>query len=278
MAPDAYATRWPTGIVLAVLGILVTTPLWPRNDGTAYAGGVEDRSTNIQHSIDVAWLERIARSPAVAAELASRLRHSPRPWFVRRSAYLRLGSLATAASLAAVIRIETAMATRVTATPTLGADEEDSDGDGWTDAAELRLGLNPQRSDSDGDGLPDGADTCPLLRRHSMVDGRAAAIQRAFLARFGFGPQRQALRVTSEPVHVYGYGGLVLFGFTHPSARGLDARGAQYVSWGIAQSANDITVWISTWFGPRAGDSTQYMLKRFFDQWFVVGIRSYGIA
>jgi hypothetical protein len=37
-------------------------------------------------------------------------------------------------------------------------------------------------------------------------------------------------------------------------------------------------VWISTWFAPLGGDSTQYMLKRFFDQWFVVGIRSYGIA
>ncbi len=38
----------------------------------------------------------------------------------------------------------------------------DSDADGLTDIAEVRLGLDPRSADSDGDGRPDGADAAPL--------------------------------------------------------------------------------------------------------------------
>jgi len=158
----------------------------------------------------------------------------------------------------------------------LSALRKDRDADGWTDEEERLLGLDPRRSDSDDDGIPDGADTCPLLPGRTTSDERALAIQRVFLTVFGFSNQHQALRVTSEPVHLFGYGAPVLFGFAHP--RDLVGHGATYITWKTWRSGADMQVEISTWNDVLAGDLFRYVLKRFNDQWFVVGGGLAGIS
>lgn len=51
----------------------------------------------------------------------------------------------------------------------------DSDGDGWSDKLEARLGTNPQLADSDGDGTPDPLDPAPGCAREAESNANAAA-------------------------------------------------------------------------------------------------------
>jgi len=375
------ATRCVTGIALIVLCGFGLSQLWPSSDVPAQGGaspGSQGPLTDIGKSTDVAWLQRIAVSSEFAAALAAKPPGWPQPPVLRSAAYVRLGNIGTAASLAALTTIETAMQAIATATETVNVDEwpreengfgkglaetpgpdgrtyrvmfwnlqgqhdlfltssrtpadraswtrplptgsdvdwpppsvtitwsdqdtltlrytmrsqptrqrslslsalrTDSDADGWTDEEERRLGLDPRRSDSDADGIPDGADTCPLLPRSPNSDETSVAIQRVFLAQFGFSRGRQALWVTSDPVHVFGYGAPVLFGYTPPPiARVFDQRGATYVSWKSSQSGDEMLIEIAGWNNPRAAWGTQWALKRFNDQWFVVGARGSWIA
>jgi hypothetical protein len=62
-------------------------------------------------------------SPEFAAELAPKPPGWPQPRVLRTEAYVRLGSVGTAASLAAIATIEAAIATRVTATQTVNVGE-----------------------------------------------------------------------------------------------------------------------------------------------------------
>ena len=156
----------------------------------------------------------------------------------------------------------------------LAALRADSDADGWADEEERRLGLDPRRADSDADGIPDGADACPLLKRGSTFDEQAVAIQRVFLSQFGFSTGRQAWWVTSDPVHVFGQGAPVLFGYAHPPwGRAFAQRGATFVSWKLSQSGDEMLIDITAWNNPRAAYGTRYVLKRVNAQWFVVGTR-----
>jgi hypothetical protein len=369
------AIQWLHGVALTGLAVWgLSHPCRPNIPAEA-SGDRQSRLVEIGKSGDIAWLQRIVMSPDYAAELAADPSGWPPPSILRRIAYLRLGSLGTAASLTAIATIETGMARRATATDTVNVDEwpreengsgkglaeavgpdgrtyrvvfwnlqgrydlfltssrtpadrgswtrplptgsdvdwpppavtiewkdrntillqyrmqsrgarerslalpalrTDSDADGWTDSEEERLGLNPRKADSDADGIPDGVDTCPLLPSSRSFDERAAAIRRVFLAEFGFSTRRQALRVTSDPVHVFGYGAPVLFGYTQP--RGFDERGATYVSWKLSQVGDEMLIDITAWNNPRAAHGTRYVLKRFGDQWFVVGTRGEWIA
>jgi hypothetical protein len=159
----------------------------------------------------------------------------------------------------------------------LAALRRDTDGDGWTDDEERGLGLNPRRADSDGDGIRDGADICPLLPATAGSDARALAIQRVFFARFGFLSGHAALRVMSEEaVHVFGYGGPVLFGY--PRQTGFGGRGATYVYWTLSQSGDEMFITIGTWQSMLSGEHMRFVLKRLNGQWFVVGARGGGMA
>jgi hypothetical protein len=53
--------------------------------------------------------------------------------------------------------------------------ERDSDGDGWTDHEEARLGLDAHDADSDGDDLPDGRDPAPRIARPRPAPAMSAS-------------------------------------------------------------------------------------------------------
>src|SRR5207244_1782683 len=112
--------------------------------------------------------------------------------------------------------------------------ERDSDGDGWTDLEEGRIGTNPHAADSDGDGIPDGRDVCPLypLPRPDLSDDNNIILDKAVFAAFALTGSRQLLYVTpSTPrLHVRGYGGPLIFDRAIPNS---GSTGGVYVSWKI---------------------------------------------
>jgi hypothetical protein len=90
----------------------------------------------------------------------------------------------------------------------------DTDGDGWTDIEEVRLGLDPKKADTDGDGISDGQDICPDCApdKKDADDLDVTLIQKAFFTVFGFTDTRNifVLAAGSRPVQLWGYRGVVL--------------------------------------------------------------------
>ena len=155
----------------------------------------------------------------------------------------------------------------------------DTDGDGWTDLEEPRLGLNPRLADSDGDGIPDGRDTCPLLAKPSQSDDFSVAVRRVFLVRFAFSRSRDAIFVTpgSTLVHLFGYGGPVLFGRDIPSDH--NGRGATYVSWKlVSRSAEEMVIEMTDWENILGASGQQFVVRMIAGEWIVVKIAGGWIA
>jgi hypothetical protein len=327
----------------------------------------------VQQSTDVKWLEQIASSAASAQE-AQRSSPIGMAKLLRGAAYARLGDIGTAESLAAVERIEQALA-EIPLTPTTvplgvwpsvgwhmgdveqtplataaasdgttyavviasllgGSDfflistrtpenpqswsrpkllgppprrdggraasltfrgpttlvlnvnggemqfaleeiERDSDGDGWTDLEEGRIGTNPHASDTDGDGIPDGRDVCPLYAAPGprASDDSDSILQKAVFAAFALTGSRQMLYVTpsTQRVHFTGYGGPILFD------RAIPRDGASegvYVSWKIRDhSATDAVVEVTDWEGLLAAGGQDVFLKKVLGKWTVVAIK-----
>ena len=148
----------------------------------------------------------------------------------------------------------------------------DSDGDGWTDIEEARLETDPHDPDSDGDGMPDGADVCPLYAASKEEAGSDTTIilQKAIFAAFGLTGSRQLLYVTpdSPRVHVFGYGGPILF--DHPITKdGLP--GGPYVTWRIAErTAATARVELSDREATTSGGGQDVLLRKVGDTWVVV--------
>ena len=152
----------------------------------------------------------------------------------------------------------------------------DSDGDGWTDIEEARLETDPHDPDSDGDGMPDGADVCPLYAASKEETERDTTIilQKAIFAGFGLTGSRQLLYVTpdSPRVHVFGYGGPILF--DHPIT--ADALpGGPYVTWRIIErTAATARVELSDREATTSGGGQDVLLRRLGDTWVVVSRRT----
>jgi hypothetical protein len=147
----------------------------------------------------------------------------------------------------------------------------DSDGDGWTDLEEARLDTDPHDPDSDGDGMPDGADVCPLYAASKEEAGSDSIIilQKAIFAAFGLTGSRQLLYVTpdSPRVHVFGYGGPILF--DHPITTD-SLPGGPYVSWRIAErTATTARVELSDREGTASGGGQDVSLRKIGDTWVV---------
>jgi hypothetical protein len=333
---------------------------------------------DVQRSTDIAWLERIALSAAFAQNVQ---RASPigMAKLLRGVAYARLGDIGTAESLAAVERIEQAMAdvpltpatvplgvwpsvswhirdvdqvplARAAAPdgttyavvsgsllggidlflistrtpddsqswsrpkllgPSAGRDgtrsgslafrgpstltletsgtelqfaldeiERDSDGDGWTDVEEGRIGTNPHAPDSDGDGIPDGRDVCPLYPspQAGLFDDNDTILDKAVFAAFALTGSRQMLYVTpSTPrVHVRGYGGPIIFDRPLPSG---GSTGGVYVSWRIRErTATDAVVELSDWEGLLAAGGQDVFLKKVLGKWTVVAVKATWVS
>ena len=332
----------------------------------------------VRRSSDVAWLERIASSSAFAQQVQG---SSPigMAKLLRGAAYARLGDLATAESLAAVDRIERAMAETslvpmtvplgvwpsvawhmsdsnvsplatvsapdgttygVVTASLLGGDdlflvstrtpedprswsrpklvgpltrpeeagaasltfrgggtlvlrafgretqfaleeiERDSDGDGWTDLEEGRIGTNPHAVDSDGDGIPDGRDVCPLYEAPGpqASDDSGTILQKAIFAAFALTGSREMLYVTPNTprIHVAGYGGPILF--DRPIPRD-GSSGGVYVSWKIRdRSAVDAVVEITDWEGLLAAGGQNVFLKKVLGKWVVVAVKATWVS
>jgi hypothetical protein len=153
--------------------------------------------------------------------------------------------------------------------------ERDSDGGGWTDLEEGRIGTNPHASDSDGDGIPDGRDVCPLYPAPGARadDDSATILQKAFFAAFALTGSRQMLYVTpsTPPVHFSGYGGPILFDRAIPRD---GASGGVYVSWRIRDhNDTDAVVEITDWEGLLAAGGQDVFLKRVLGKWTVVAVK-----
>ena len=158
--------------------------------------------------------------------------------------------------------------------------ERDSDGDGWTDLEEGRIGTNPHAADSDGDGIPDGRDVCPLYEAPGpqSSDDSGTILQKAIFAAFALTGSREMLYVTpSTPrIHVAGYGAPILF--DRPIPRN-GSSGSVYVSWKIRdRSAVDVVVEITDWEGLLSAGGQNVFLKKVRGKWVVVAVKETWVA
>jgi hypothetical protein len=157
--------------------------------------------------------------------------------------------------------------------------ERDSDGDGWTDLEEGRLGTDPHNPDSDGDGIPDGRDVCPLYPAPAVADDSSMVLQTAVFGAFALTGSRELLYVTPQTprVHLVGYGGPVLFDRAIPKSG--DGNGATFVSWRItSKTATDAVVELTDWEGMLAAGGQDVLLKRIAGRWVVVAVRSTWVS
>jgi len=159
--------------------------------------------------------------------------------------------------------------------------ERDSDGDGWTDREEARLGTNPRDRDSDGDGLPDGRDVCPLFARPAVnrTDEATAILQKAIFAAYAVTGSRNLLYVRpgSPRVHVAGYGGPMLLDRAVPKNGNGD--GGTWVGWKIARrDATTAVVDLSDWEGLLAAGGVDVRLTKVGAAWVVVSVRTTWIS
>jgi hypothetical protein len=154
--------------------------------------------------------------------------------------------------------------------------QKDSDGDGWTDVEEQRLGLDPKNKDSDGDGIPDGQDVCPnfSLRDEDRNDEDIKIFGKALFATFGIGGSRHLLLVDNEMkrVHVWGYAGPVIYGQNVKSWSNTHQYGAVYVSWRIRKRISDseVVVEIVDYEGPLAAGGQDVRLRKINGEWVVI--------
>jgi hypothetical protein len=152
--------------------------------------------------------------------------------------------------------------------------ERDSDGDGWTDLEEARLGTNPHSPDSDDDGIPDGRDVCPLYAMPPGADDSSMILQAAVFGALAMTGSRELLYATPQTprVHLVGYGGPVLYDRAIPKSG--DGGGGTYVSWRITnKTAADAMVQLTDWEGLLGGGGQEVTLKKIASRWIVVAIK-----
>lgn len=152
----------------------------------------------------------------------------------------------------------------------------DSDGDGWTDIEEARLGLRADQADSDGDGIPDGRDACPLLPAslETVTGDEREILRSALFAVFAVGGSRHLLLVDdpSPKIHLDGYGGPVLYGVDREKWAAEHEYVGVRVAWQILARTNDeAVVEIRDHEGPMAGGSQKVYLRKAGARWVVVG-------
>ena len=157
--------------------------------------------------------------------------------------------------------------------------ERDSDGDGWTDLEEARIGTNPHNPDSDDDGIPDGRDVCPLYAAPSGADDSSMILQAAVFGAFALTGSRELLYVTPQTprVHLTGYAGPVLYDRAIPKSG--DGNGGTYVSWKIVnKTADDAMVQLTDWEGLLGGGGQDVTLKKFGSRWIVVAVKTSWVS
>jgi len=264
--PTVSLDRWPApglhmGDTPATLVAKITAP-----DGTTY--GVVP--ANLLGGADFFLVS--TRTPDDAANWS-------RPKLIASAASFRYGD-ATSLAWAGPRTLTFTVGAR-TLSIALDEVERDSDGDGWTDREEARLGTNPRDRDSDGDGLPDGRDVCPLFARPAVnrADEATAILQKAIFAAYAVTGSRNLLYVTpgSARVHVAGYGGPILFDRAMP--KNGNGEGGTWVRWKIARrDATTAVVDLSDWEGMLAAGGVDVRLTKVGAAWVVVSVRTTSIS
>jgi hypothetical protein len=151
---------------------------------------------------------------------------------------------------------------------------QDSDGDGWTDIEEERMGLDPKNPDSDGDGVPDGHDICPnhAPKKNESEDEEVQILQKAVFAEYGLSRSRALLLVgpESKRFQVWGYRGPILFLASRGTWGKQHPEGGIFISWKITnKTEHDATVSLSDYEGPLAGSGVELKLHKYGNEWFV---------
>jgi hypothetical protein len=149
----------------------------------------------------------------------------------------------------------------------------DTDRDGWTDAEEERLGLDPRKPDTDGDGIPDGKDICPAYApRPGDDDEEARILQKAIFAVFGLSGSRDLIFVGegSRRLQVWGYEGPILYGISADTWHKKHISGT-WVGWKVtARTEREATVSIGDWEGTLAAGGQTVTLRKIQGDWYVV--------
>lgn len=152
--------------------------------------------------------------------------------------------------------------------------ERDSDGDGWTDVEEQRLGLDPHNADSDHDGIPDGRDVCPdYAPSANDNDEDAQILERSFFAQFGLTGARHVMLVDSKSrrLQMWGYRGPVLYIPEMEKWRAEHQFGMVYVTWKIkSKTAIEATVELSDFEADLAAGGYEVKLRKISNEWIVV--------
>jgi hypothetical protein len=160
--------------------------------------------------------------------------------------------------------------------------EKDSDGDGWTDIEEERLGVDVQSKDSDRDGIPDGNDVCPNAPiQTNPNDEDYQILQRALFAVFGLSGSRYLLLVDSgtKQINIPGYGGPIIYGENVESWLAKNRSGGVFVSWRIRKKGADAAiVEIVDYEGPLAAGGQDVRLRKIGDEWFVISRRTTWVS
>ena len=131
-----------------------------------------------------------------------------------------------------------------------------------------------------GTGMPDGADVCPLYAasKQEAVSDNTIILQKLLLRGVRAHRVRQLCDVTpdSPKVHVFGYGGPILF--DHPIARdGLP--GGPYVTWRIAERTDTTArVELSDHEATTSGGGQDVLLRRINDTWVVVSRKTTWVS
>ena len=150
----------------------------------------------------------------------------------------------------------------------------DSDGDGWTDVEEDRMGLDAHERDSDGDGLHDGEDPCPDYAPGPKDDSDedVKILQKAIFATFGLSGSRDLLfvREGSRKLQVWGYEGPILYKVKRADWTKHHLAGI-WVDWKIDSKKDDTAeVGIGDYEGPLAAGGQTVTLRRISGEWFVI--------
>jgi hypothetical protein len=165
----------------------------------------------------------------------------------------------------------------------LAAVRKDSDGDGFTDIEEKRLGLDPNKTDTDGDGLPDGADSAPAYAPPAAesADAEAVILKKAAFVVYGINRSRSLIFVdqNSRPLQLWGFRGPVLFGVNQQQWMREYDHGYMFVTWTLGdRTADSAVVAIRDYEASLSAASFLVTLKKIGGDWVVVALRMTGIS
>jgi hypothetical protein len=168
---------------------------------------------------------------------------------------------------------------RVQRTETFDLDEleRDTDGDGWTDIEEARMGLDPRNPDTDGDGIPDGRDRTPNLAAapRGGNDETSEIVTKASLALFGLPsvPHMGLMMAgpSAERVSLIGRVGPIIYGRATKDRNPTWSQSARCVSWRIVlRTRTTAAVAFEDSGAPLGGAGFEAFLSKRADRWFVV--------